>query len=150
LEELWRILCVSVHIKSVIMRLLFYILFIQAGIIFSFSSSVSAQEATDLVNKALKTGDATKLSEHFNSTLDVSLPDTDQTMSKSHATQVMKSFFRDNPVKSYTLNHIGSSREATKYIIGTYTSGDTSFKTYLLLKETEGKYLIVQLQFEKD
>ncbi|MCK4569530.1 MAG: DUF4783 domain-containing protein [Bacteroidales bacterium] len=132
------------------MKLLLYILVIQAGVIIGLSSSVSAQETSELVNKALKAGDATELSTHFNSTLDISLPDTDQTMSKSHATQVMKSFFKENPPKSYAVNHIGSSREATKYIIGTYVSGNKSFKTYILLKETEGKYLIVQLQFEKE
>ena len=130
------------------MRLLIYIIFIQAGLICSISSGLSAQETTNKVNAALKSGNATKLSNHFNSSLDISLPDTDQTMSKSHATQVMKRFFKDNPPKSYTLNHIGSSREATKYIIGTYVSGSKSFKTYILLKEKEGKYLIVQLQFE--
>jgi len=112
--------------------------------------SSQAQEATDVINNALKSGDAAKLSEHFNSTLDISLPDTDQTLSKSHATQVMKSFFKDNPAKSYLVNHTGSSREATKYIIGTYKSGSKTFKTYVLLKENEGKYLIVQLQFEEE
>jgi hypothetical protein len=121
---------------------------IQAGMICGISTGLSAQETTDKVNTALKAGDAVKLSDHFNSSLDISLPDTDQTMSKSHATQVMKDFFKANPCKSYTLNHVGSSREATKYIIGTYVVGSKSYKTYILLKETEGKYLIVQLQFE--
>ena len=108
----------------------------------------SAQEVSQEVTKALKAGDADLLSKHFNSTLDISLPDTDQTMSKSHATQVIKKFFKDNPPKSYEVNHEGSSRESTKYIIGTYISGSKSFKTYVLLKESEGKYTIVQLQFE--
>ena len=107
-----------------------------------------AQGATELVNEALKNADAVALSEHFNSSLDISLPDMDQTMSKSHATQVMKDFFRDNPPKNFKVNHTGSSRESTKYIIGTYTSGSKSYKTYALLKEKEGKYPIVQLQFE--
>ncbi|MEN8225781.1 MAG: DUF4783 domain-containing protein [Bacteroidota bacterium] len=130
------------------MRLLIYICFIQIGLLTGFSAMLSAQEATDKVNAAIKSGNAVKLSDHFNSSLDISLPDTDQTMSKSHATQMMKSFFKDNPPKSYKVNHIGSSREATKYIIGTYVSASKSYKTYILLKESDEKYLIVQLQFE--
>jgi len=132
------------------MRLLIYIILIQAGLAAGLSSGLAAQETTDLINQALKAGNAGQLSDHFNSTLDISLPDTDQTMSKSHATQVMKSFFKDNPAKAYTVNHTGSSREATKYIIGTYKSTAKTFKTYILLKEKEGKYLIVQLQFEEE
>jgi hypothetical protein len=130
------------------MKVLIYILFLQAGLLLGFSPTISAQEVTKEVNEALKKGDANLLSKHFNSSLDISLPDTDQTMSNAHATQVMKSFFKDNPPSSYSVNHIGSSRDATKYIIGTYKSGSKSYKTYALLKETDGKYLIVQLQFE--
>ena len=132
------------------MRFLLYIFIIQAGMLYGVSSGLSAQDAAEMVNTALKGGDAVKLSDHFNSSLDISLPDTDQTMSKSHATQVMKNFFKNNPPKSYTVNHTGSSREATKYIIGTYISGSKSYKTYVLLKKTGEKYLIVQLQFEQE
>ena len=118
-------------------------------LIFLFTvTAAQGQEAIDKVNEALKAGDAVALSDYFNSSLDISLPDSDQTMSKSHATQVMKSFFKDNPPKSYKVNHTGSSREDTKYIIGTYVSGSKSYKTYTLLKANEGKLLIVQLQFE--
>ena len=81
------------------MRLLIYIILIQAGLIAGLSSQVSGQEVTAQINKALKAGDAGTLSDHFNSTLDISIPGTDQTMSKSHATQVMKSFFKTNPTE---------------------------------------------------
>ena len=131
------------------MRLLIYIMVIQAGLLAGLKMQVSAQEVTQELTKAFKSGDANLLSTHFNSTLDISLPNTDKSMSKAQATQVMKNFFKNNPPKSYTENHTGSSREATKYIIGTYKSTKT-YKTYVLLKEKEGKYLIVQLQFEED
>jgi hypothetical protein len=109
-----------------------------------------AQEVTEQINKSIKEGDASALSIYFNSSLDISLPDTDQSMSNAHATQVMKNFFKENPPKSYKVNHVGSSREATKYIIGTYKSINKSFKVYALLKLNGGKYLIVQLQFEEE
>jgi len=129
------------------MRSLLYIIMIQAVVLAGFSSRLVAQDDIDQVNKALKAGDAASLSTYFNSSLDISIPGTDESMSKSQATQVMKNFFKANPPKSYSENHQGSSREATKFIIGTYQSAKT-YKTYILLKEKEGKYLIVQLQFE--
>lgn len=116
--------------------------------ILAFLGSAGAQEVTATINKCIKEGDATSLAKHFNTSLDISLPGTDQTMTSAHATQVMKDFFRSNPPKSYKVNHVGSSREATKYIIGTYVSAGKSFKTYTLLKQQEGRYRIVQLQFE--
>ena len=150
MKKVWRIVCVKQHINFMTMRILFYLFMIQAGLVFGIYSNVYDQETTDQVNTAMKTADASALSNYFNTTLDISLPDTEQSMSKSQATQVMKNFFKNNPPKSYSVDHIGSSREATKYIIGTYTSGSKTFKTYVLLKETNNKYLIVQLQFEKE
>jgi hypothetical protein len=131
------------------MRYLLYIVIIQAGILAGLNTQATGQEVMQELTRAFKNGDASLLSTYFNSTLDVTLPDTDETMSKAHATQVMKSFFKNNPPRSYTENHTGSSREATKYIIGTYKSTKT-YKTYVLLKEKEGQYLIVQIQFEEE
>ena len=145
--KVWRIVCTNCIIKSNIMRLLLYIVIIQAGLIAGLNLQAGAQDVMQELTRAFKSGDAGLLSTYFNSTLDVSLPDTDETMSKAHATQVMKNFFKNNPPKSYTENHTGSSREATRFIIGTYKSTKT-YKTYVLLKEKEGQYLIVQLQFE--
>jgi hypothetical protein len=119
-------------------------------ILFSLSGLVRSQETTEKINKSITEGNASSLSVHFNSSLDISLPDIDQTMSSAHATQVMKNFFKENPPKSYKVNHVGSSREATKYIIGTYKSEKKSFKVYALLKLNDDKYLIVQLQFEEE
>jgi hypothetical protein len=125
-------------------------LIITCAVIFSLAGIARSQEVTEKINKCISEGDAASLSVHFNTSLDISLPDTDQTMSSAHATQVIKNFFKENPPKSYKVNHVGSSREATKYIIGTYISGNKSFKVYALLKQNKGTYLIVQLQFEKE
>jgi|GEM_PF-573549 len=143
---IWLIICIKPLTNSIIMRFLIYMCMLQVGVI--LGGNVHSQDVVDKVNNAIENADASELSDYFNTSLDISLPDSDQTMSKAHATQMMKSFFKKNPAKSYKVNHTGSSREATKYIIGTYISESKSYKTYILLKESSGKYLIVQLQFE--
>jgi hypothetical protein len=131
------------------MRVLFYVLLFQAAFLMAFPASVQAQDPSGDINAAIRSGDAVKLADYFDSSLDLTLPDKDQSLSKAHATQVIKKFFADYPPKSYTVNHSGSSREATKYSIGTYITGTKLFKTYVLLKKTGGEYRIVQLQFEE-
>jgi len=133
-----------------IMKVLLYMIIFPAIMLTATPGFLQGQEVSDMANQAIRNGDAGKLSDYFNSSIDIILPDIDQSMSKSHATQVMKDFFRDNPPRSFTVNHTGSSREATKYTIGTYKSGTKSFKTYMLLKEIDVNYLIVQLQFEQE
>ena len=113
------------------------VLIISCFILLGFSGGLIAQETTEKINKCIKEGDATALGKYFNSSLDISLPGTDKTMSNAHAIQVMKDFFKTNPPKSYKVNHEGSSREATKYIIGTYASGNKSYKISFGFKESK-------------
>ena len=70
--------------------------------------------------------------------------------SKTQAEIIIRDFFKNIPVKSFTLNHQGSSDDGSKYIIGTYKTSSTEYRVYILLKKLKDKLLIHQLQFEED
>ena len=100
--------------------------------------------------KSIKATDAKKLSAYFNSTIDLELGEADGSYSKTQAEIIIRDFFKNIPVKSFTLNHQGSSDDGSKYIIGTYKTSSTEYRVYILLKKLKDKLLIHQLQFEED
>lgn len=101
------------------------------------------------LNSTIKDGDAISLSKHFNNTVDITLPSVDDTFSQNHATQVLKDFFTKYPPSSFIINHDGTSNDGSLYLIGTYKSGDNTFRVYILLKKSADRFKIFQLQFEK-
>ncbi|MEA3477299.1 MAG: DUF4783 domain-containing protein [Bacteroidota bacterium] len=101
------------------------------------------------LNSTIKDGDAISLSKHFNTRVDITLPSVDDTFSQNHATQVLKDFFTKYPPSSFIINHDGTSNDGSLYLIGTYKSGDNTFRVYILLKKSADRFKIFQLQFEK-
>ena len=116
-----------------------------------FASACFSQDAVKSdVAAAIKAGDVSLFSDHFHTSIDLSLPGIDNTVSKNQAVQILKDFFEKNPPVSYTKNHEGSSKDGSIYIIGTYaTSGTKIFRTYFLLKKFNELFRVVQIQFEE-
>jgi len=115
----------------------------------SFAQNEGANTMSE-ITKALKQADENKLAAYFNSTIDLEIPGTDGTYSKTQSVVIMHDFFKKFKVSSFTLNHEGSSNDGCKYMIGTYKSGGKELRLYILLKNKGGKLLIHQLQLEEE
>ncbi|MCF8302535.1 MAG: DUF4783 domain-containing protein [Bacteroidales bacterium] len=112
----------------------------------SYSQAKVEQEIYQLIRK----GDHKQLAEYFTSTVDITLPDNENTYSKTQAEMIMKDFFNHEKPKAFNVNHRGNSNDGSIYCIGTYKSEKNSFRTYLLIVQKEGKHRIQQIKFEKE
>jgi len=122
-------------------------------IIFSgiFCNIVFAQkDLNPKIASAIKSANSRDLSLYFNNPIDLTTPGNEGTYSKAQAEMIVRSFFQKYPPSSFTFNHQGNSNDGSQYAIGTYKSGTTVFRTYLLLKMISGQPLIHQLKFESD
>jgi len=120
---------------------------------FSFSQSFAHTPADDIVSdvaKAIELMDAKKLAEYFNSTIDLEIGETDGNYSKTQAEMIVRDFFKNSPLTSFTVNHQGSSNDGSKYFIGTYKTSNQEYRVYVLLKKQDDQHLIHQLQFEQE
>jgi hypothetical protein len=102
------------------------------------------------VADAIETMDAKMLAGYFNSTIDLEIGETDGNYSKTQAEMIVRDFFKNSPLKSFTVNHQGSSNDGSKYFIGTYETSSQVYRVYVLLKKQGEQLLIHQLQFEKE
>lgn len=98
----------------------------------------------------IKVANIKELSKNFNTTIDLLLPSVEGSYSKTQAELIVKNFFEKNPPKSLTIKHQGSSNDGSLYAIGTYSTDKLNYRTYILLKKINDKYLIHQLQFEQE
>ena len=100
------------------------------------------------VEKAIQSGNATNVSKYFNTSIDLTVPGNDGTFSKTQAEMILKDFFTKNPIKSFSINHKGSSNDGSQYGIGTYATTSISYRTYFLLKKVDQNFLIQKLEFD--
>jgi len=125
-------------------------LWIMTGLFLPLAKSQESPTINE-ITKAIQTADASKLAESFHSTIDLLIPENEGMYSNKQAEQILKAFFRENPVEKFSLNHQGTSNDGSKYIIGTYKStGGTSFMVYVLVKKTGEEERLHELRFEKE
>ena len=108
---------------------------------FSFLSSI------DEVITALRSGNATQMSKFFDNTVEITMPDKNNSYSKSQAEMVLTDFFSNNSVKSFAVIHKGENA-GSQYAIGTLVTKSGSFRTTIFMKLKADKQFLQEIRFE--
>ncbi|MCK9612796.1 MAG: DUF4783 domain-containing protein [Bacteroidales bacterium] len=114
------------------------------------NSEINQDNIIDNIAAAINSGDAKKLASYFNASIDLTVPGSEGTFSKSQSEMIVKNFFSHYPPLSFVVNQKGSSTEGSLFAIGKLTTKSTTFRTYFLVKKTNNILLIHQLQFEEE
>lgn len=109
----------------------------------SFALMVNINE----VVSALKTGNATQMAKFFDNTIEISMPDKSNSYSKTQAEIILKDFFTNNPVKSFTIIHKGENA-GSQYCIGTLVTKNGDFRTTVFMKQKGTAQLLQEIRFE--
>lgn len=128
---------------------LFFTLVILTGVNSAYSQKKPAEVAKEVSN-AIKNGNAREIAKHFGSNVDLNFPENEGTFSRNQAELILRNFFSENAPSSFTVQHEGSSRDGSPYVIGNYRSkkGD-NYRVYFLIKNISGNTVLHLLQFEK-
>jgi hypothetical protein len=106
------------------------------------------EETSAQVVAAIQAGNAADVAKYFNAMIDLTLPGYDDSYSKAQASQILKDFFTQNPVKSFKITRQGSSPDGSQYTIGSLDTGTKVFRVYFMIKAVSGQNLVQQLQVQ--
>ena len=101
----------------------------------------------DVIN-AIKTGNAASVSKYFDNTVEISVNGKSSNYSKTQGEVILRDFFANNPVKSFTVLHQGQSGGA-EFCIGTLVTPNGNFRTTLNIKQKGDKQTLQEIKFEK-
>ncbi len=102
----------------------------------------------DEVITAIKSGSSSQLAKFFDNTVEITLPNKNNTYSKSQGELVLKDFFNINPVKDFAIERKGEN-DGSQLIIGTLVTKNGEFHTTIYLKQKGDKQLLQEIRFEK-
>jgi len=115
--------------------------------IFAVLSSFSLFSSIDEIVAALREGNATEIAKHFDNTIEITLPDKSNSYSKSQAEVVLRDFFNNNPVKSFTILHKGENN-GSEYCIGTLVTKNATYRAMVFMKQKNNKQMLQEIRFE--
>lgn len=118
--------------------------------LFLILSLASKADTFDDVVNAIKQASAKDVSKFFNSTVELTVVNTEGVYSKPQAEMIVKNFFAANPPKTVSIQHRGASAQGAKYAIANYETAQGKFRVYIFMKESATGMLIHELRFEKE
>lgn len=122
-------------------------IFIILAAFVALSSFTIITGLNDVVN-AIKSGNAASISKYFDNTVEITVNGKSSNYSKTQGEVVLRDFFANNAVKSFTLLHQGQSGGA-EFCIGTLVTSNGNFRTTLNLKQKGDKQTLQEIKFEK-
>lgn len=115
--------------------------------ILAVMSSFMVVSGIEEIVTALKEGNASGIAKYFDNTVEITMPDKSNSYSKSQAEVIIRDFFSNNPVKSFTILHKGENG-GSQYCIGTLVTKNGSFRTTVFMKLKENRQMLQEIRFE--
>lgn len=129
-------------LTHVIMR---YTPFLAFLLVFVIPAVSTAQQSG--IEAALQKGNATELGTYFAKTVDMILPDVEETYSTADAVTVLTEFFSKQTVKGYKRLHVNAPQEGrANYSMGDLYTAKGTYRTTLYF-DTQQK--ITEIRFQK-
>jgi hypothetical protein len=110
---------------------------------------LSGQTVPPELVDAIKMGNASKMSDHFHQSLEMTILEKDYDASKVQATRIMESFFKNHAPTDFSISFEGT-KDQSKYAIGKLKTRDGDYRVNLFFMNKEGARLIYYLSIEKE
>lgn len=111
-------------------------------------SSIFSIPFNDL-ESAFEKGDAEKIISYGKTKLLISIESKEGVYSKSQGTQVLRSFFKDYPPKSFSFDFKGKESGSNSFAVGVYKSSKGEFRVSVKFQKEGEDYLIESLTIGK-
>jgi hypothetical protein len=108
-----------------------------------------SNEISEQIISAFKSGNASKLAEYFDKSIELNLFDKEEVYSKTQAEMILRDFFTQHKPTEFKVLHQGG-KEASKYAIGSLICGSDAYRVTFLFKSEGAKTYIHQLRIEND
>ncbi len=119
-------------------------------LIASESRSQSEADLTSMYEKVFRSEDASMISSHLNSTIELTTPGKEGSFSNKQARLILGNFFKKNKVRSFNIKRNGDFSDGSRFFLGEMQSASgENFRVYFVIRETNGKWLIHILKFKK-
>ncbi|NDV81897.1 DUF4783 domain-containing protein [Bacteroides sp. 51] len=112
------------------------------------ATAAMAQDVPEGVIMAFKRGSSVELGKFLSNNVELVIMNRTSNANKQTAETTMNSFFTQNKVTNFNVNHQGKKGESS-FVIGTLSTSTGNYRVNCFLKRIENNYLIHQIRIDK-
>ena len=101
------------------------------------------------ISEAFSKENISLLESQMGKTIYLDIEDSDGNYSVKQAEVILQNFIKNNPKKSFKINHEGKSNDGARYIIATYSTDQKDYRVYLLIGLKNSSPKILQIEIEE-
>lgn len=117
----------------------------------TYAQKAVSGETESKVVAAIRSGNADAMTAEFFSSIDLSTPTQEGTLSKTQAGMILRTFFKNNPPARFDVKQQGSSTDGSRFTIGTYSSSNgKSFRFLFLVRKVDGQMKVHMIEIEEE
>lgn len=98
----------------------------------------------------IKQGNITRLSQLFESTIEITVNNQEDTYSKAQAAALLTKFFADHKLVKVTLLHKVNTNEKFLFGVASYTSSDGVYRISYTFNQIGGSMKIIEMRIENE
>jgi Domain of unknown function (DUF4783) len=117
------------------------------GLAFVMFSAFTILTGINDIISGIKAGNASSVSKYFDNTVEISLAGKSNNYSKSQGEAVLRDFFANNTVKSFSVVHQGDAG-GSQFLIGTLITTKGTYRTTVNLKQKGDKQMLQEIKFD--
>ena len=115
-----------------------------------YAQEEAEKEFISQVEEALKSASSKELSKFLHSRVEIKLDGSRKEYSINQAEVVLKDFFQRQPASEAEFIHDGNSAGGMIYAIGSYKSGNSSFRLMVRAKKYKDEFKVYHLEFTQE
>lgn len=111
----------------------------------------SYQASLSEISRAISAGDAEALGRFFDESVEIAVADEEDVYDKGKAISIVRNFFAQHKPRSFSQVHQGTSKgNESQYCIGNLVTDSATYRVYLYMQVSGGRYVIQELRFDEE
>ncbi len=110
----------------------------------------NSQDVISSIPAALKTANASALAKNFDKRVDITIDEVSDNYSSQQAEMILRNFLGRFTSRDFSILHKGTSPDGAQYIIGSLSTNNGSYRSYVYIKKSNGVNYTQEIRFEKE
>ena len=140
-----EVLTLNCYQKAMVMKKRIFLL--STGLLFTMSLLLAQDVPVEIVT-AFKKGNSQELNKYFAEKVELIILNSQRSADKQLTESTLSSFFYDNKVNGFIVNHKGNRHESS-FMIGTLATVNGSFRVNCFFRKLQNNYIIHQIRIDK-
>ena len=127
-----------------------FLLLVSCTLLLFTARAQSSRSPLEDMSNAIRNNRVMDMAKYFDNFVPITINNVQAIYSHNQAAIVLEDFFEKNNPKDFSVMDNGSPDNASKFIIGNFSTPSARYNVYILMKLKDGNYILQEIRLNKE